>query len=350
MKILYFSQQYGPHDHRFLTAITEFGHRAFFLCADARNLHQDSRPLPAGVEPLNGDLSQAIATSKPDVIHAGPLTTCAYEAAQVGFQPLVAMSWGSDILYDAQTNFFARRRVQAALKSARVLLGDCTAVANTAATLHFPKDRVVTFPWGIDLQSFSPGPDAALRAGLGWTDKFVLLHLRSWEHLYGAETVLRAFLNLAAQHPQLRLLMPGDGSQARRFKRLIEKSGYADRIHLPGRVPQIQLPSYYRAADLYLSASKSDGSSVSLMEALACGQPALVSDIAGNREWVTEGRQGWLFPVADGAALADKIEFAMLDRSALRSMSQHARATAEARADWQRNKLGLQRAYEMAVA
>lgn len=349
MKILYFSQQYGPHDHRFLSAITEFGHQAFFLCADSRKINQDPRPLPAGVELLSGHLSQALAAAQPDVLHAGPLTTCAYEAALSRFHPLVAMSWGSDILYDAQTSFFARRRVSTALKAADVLIGDCVAVADAAAAMRFSPARVVTFPWGIDLQAFTPGP-SELRAQLGWQDKFVLLHLRAWEHIYGSETVLRAFLALAERHPDLRLLMPGAGSQATRFKRLIEKSGFADRVHLSGKIAQADLPAYYRAADLYISASKSDGSSVSLMEALACGLPALVSDIPGNREWVTEGQQGWLFPVADGASLADKIEYAMQDRAALRSMSQHARATAEARADWQRNKLGLQRAYEMAVA
>lgn len=349
MKILYFSPQYGPHDHRFLTAITEFGHRAFFLCADPRKLKQDPRPLPNGVDLLDGDLVQALAAAKPDLVHAGPLTHCAYEVAQTGVQPLVAMSWGSDILYDPQKDFFARRRVRAALGAARVLIGDCAAVVDAAVAIRFPRERVVTFPWGIDLAAFSPGA-SELRSRLGWKDKFVLLHLRAWEHFYGAETVLRTFLALAAKHPQLRLLMPGDGSQAPRFRHLIEKSGYADRIHLPGKVSQAELPAYYRAADLYLSNSKSDGSSVSLMEALACGVPALVSAIPGNREWVSEGEQGWLFPVGDGAALADKIELAMQDRSALRSMSAQARAVAEIRANWQRNKLGLQRAYELAVS
>jgi glycosyltransferase involved in cell wall biosynthesis len=343
------------------------------LCLDSRKLNQDLRPLPPGVQLAEGDLAKAIADFKPNLVHAGPLDSCSYLAAQVGFHPLVAMSWGSDILYKAQQNFFSRRQVRTALRSADVLIGDCAAVANAAVAMQFPSERIVTFPWGIDLAAFSPGamqfpaerivtfpwgvdlaafsPGASdLRTKLGWQDNFVLLHLRAWEHFYGAETVLRAFRALAARHPQLRLLMPGDGSQARRFKRLIEKSGFADRVHLPGKVAQADLPAYYRAADLYLSASKSDGSSVSLMEALACGVPALVSDIPGNREWVSENQQGWLFPVGDGAALADKIELAMQDRAALRTMSQQARATAEARADWQRNKLGLQRAYELAVA
>ena len=66
-------------------------------------------------------------------------------------------------------------------------------------------------------------------------------------------------------------------------------------------------PAYYRSADLYLSASHSDGSSVSLMEALACGRPVLVSDIPGNREWLENSPAGWLFTDGDEDALADGI-------------------------------------------
>ena len=60
-------------------------------------------------------------------------------------------------------------------------------------------------------------------------------------------------------------------------------------------------------ADLYISPSHVDGSSVSLMEALACGLPCLVSDIPANQEWVREGENGWLFPDGDDERLAGKI-------------------------------------------
>jgi glycosyltransferase involved in cell wall biosynthesis len=60
-------------------------------------------------------------------------------------------------------------------------------------------------------------------------------------------------------------------------------------------------------ADLYISPSHVDGSSVSLMEALACGLPALVSDIPANQEWVSEGVNGWLFPDGNADILAEKI-------------------------------------------
>jgi glycosyltransferase involved in cell wall biosynthesis len=99
-------------------------------------------------------------------------------------------------------------------------------------------------------------------------------------------------------------------------------------------------------ADMYVSASHIDGSSVSLMEALACGRPVLVSDIPGNREWVEPGVNGWLFSDGDVDDLAGKILLAAEKRQELASMSISARKIAEERADWERNFPVLLDTYE----
>jgi glycosyltransferase involved in cell wall biosynthesis len=260
------------------------------------------------------------------------------------------MSWGSDILYDAKKSVLDRRRVRTALRSADVLIADCAAVGDAAVKLGFSRKKIVTFPWGVDLTRFNPrGSDGDLRKRLGWQNSFVLLHMRSWEPLYGPETVLRGFLRAAAKQPNLRLLMPGTGSLASRLKAIVRKSGLKDRVYFPGPIEQENLPAYYRAADLYVSASQSDGSSVSLMEALASGLPALVSDIPGNREWVRRGKEGWLFALNDRRGLADKIVAAMDKPIALQKMAKQARATAVKRADWAHNEKELLRAYRLAL-
>jgi len=350
MKILYFSNQYGAHDHRFLSAIIEGGHKAFFLRLRPNGPNQEKRPFPKGVKIVNGTIKEIISKVKPDLVHAGPLTTCSFLVAKTGFRPLVQMSWGSDILFEAKNSALARRRVRAALRSANVLIADCGAVGDAAAKLGFPRKKMVTFPWGVDLERFSPhGGDGGLRKRLGWQNNFVVLHVRNWEPHYDAETVLRAFLRAAAKQQNLRLLMPGTGSQGPQLRKLVQKSGLSDRVHFPGPVAQENLPAYYRAADLYVSASKSDGSSVSLMEALASGLPALVSDIPGNREWVWPAKEGWLFALNDQQGLADKIVAAMSKPTVLQKMAKQARATAVKRADWTRNKKELFRAYQLAL-
>ena len=54
------------------------------------------------------------------------------------------------------------------------------------------------------------------------------------------------------------------------------------------------MPKWFRAADTYISCAQSDGTSVSLLEAMATGLPLIVTDIPSNREWVVEGRMDGL--------------------------------------------------------
>ena len=125
----------------------------------------------------------------------------------------------------------------------------------------------------------------------------------------------RGHLSQAAQsRPELSLMLLGGGSQGTRIRQILINGGVLDRVTFGGQVSQTELPRWYHWADLYISPSHVDGSSVSLMEAMACGLPCLVSDIPGNREWVTEGENGWLFPDGDADALAAKILQAMDQR------------------------------------
>jgi L-malate glycosyltransferase len=122
-----------------------------------------------------------------------------------------------------------------------------------------------------------------------------------------------------------------------------------EQVHFPGQVGQNELPEFFRAADLYVSASHSDGTSISLLEAMACGRPALVSDIPGNRGWIEPGVQGWLFPDSDSDALAEAILTAQENVQLLPAMGQAARRLAEERADWDTNFQELLRAYQLAL-
>ncbi len=363
MRILYFTRAYSPHDYRFLSSLAATCHKVYYLRLERRGIELEDRPVPVEVEQviwrggrkparwqdgwaLRSGLKQVISQIKPDVIHAGPLQTSAFLAAWCGFHPLVSMSWGSDILRDAERNFWWRWATRFTLHRSDMMVGDCQTVRQKAIALGFPEEKITIFPWGVDLEHFSPRLEMDLRQRLGWKDAFVLLSLRSWEPVYGVDVVVEAFIEAARRLPELRLLLLGGGSQTTRLHRMIEDSQMEDRVFFGGQVNQVELPHYYRAADLYLSASHSDGSSVSLMEALACGKAALVSDIPSNREWVTPGKDGWLFPDNDPAALAEGIVQAAAQRQSLAEIGAQARELAEKRANWKQNFQVLLQAYE----
>jgi glycosyltransferase involved in cell wall biosynthesis len=144
--------------------------------------------------------------------------------------------------------------------------------------------------------------------------------------------------------------MLGNGSQAAFLHRIFSEAGLLDQVHFPGQVSQADLPRYYRSADLYISASHSDGTSISLLEAMACGSPVLVSNIPGNQEWIQDGVQGWLFQDGSTEDLAKKIVEAVRLRQHLSQMGQAAHLLAEQRADWKKNIQFLFKAYEMVLS
>lgn len=366
MRILYFSRDFTPHDFRFLSSLAETSHEIYYLRLERNTPQLEDRTLPMSIHQIAFNfgeqkysfrrtiayrraLMQIINKIKPDIIHAGPIQTCAFLVSTTGFKPLVTMSWGSDILKESQKNILLNWVTKHTLDRSTVLLGDCNAVRNKSIEYGFPVDHFVQFPWGIDLDQFSPARSDWFRERRGWQDNFVILSLRSWEPIYGVDVVARAFSLAAKIVPDLRLILLGNGSQASQIRSIIENEGISDKVFFGGQVSQKDLPNYYHSSDLYISASHSDGSSVSLMEALACGIPPLVSDIPGNREWIIPDHNGWLFPDGDVLNLRDQILNIYKIKNDLQEISLNARQQAEQKADWPRNFKELLFGYQLAL-
>ncbi len=369
-RILYFSRDYTTHDHRFLSALAKTEHQVFYLRLEKAPHAAEDRPLPPEIEivewaggrapvswrdgpRLLSSLKQVLRRIQPDLVQAGPLQRSAFLAALSGFRPLVSMSWGYDLIQDASRNALWGWATRNTLKRSAAMVGDCETIRKLAVSFGMPDERIVTFPWGVDLRHFSP-PEHEGKPRTNHADAtrqpFTLLSTRGWEPIYGVEVIARAFVRAARQRPELHLFMLGNGSQASMLRQIFHQAGVQERVHFPGQINQTDLPRHYRSTDLYLSASHSDGTSISLLEALACGRPVLVSDIPGNREWITPGVEGWLFPDGDEVALADAIEQAASDPARLSHMGEAARSLAQKRADWDRNFPQLFKAYELALS
>lgn len=360
MRILYFSKDYGPHDHRFLTALSESSHQVFYLRLERGSRQYEKRPIPKGIEliPWCGglrpvrisdgprllvELRQIIKSLKPDVLHAGPIQNCALLAALSGFHPLLVMSWGFDLMKDVDRGWQWRLATKFALDHADWFTSDCEVTRQKAVDFGFPKDRTTVFPWGVDLEQFSPQPR---QAEPGCSNEFTLFCNRSWEPNYGVDVLARAFVKVARQRADVRLLLLGSGSQSDLLHEIFSTGGISDQIDFGGQVRNSELPGYYRKADVFISPSHVDGSSVSLLEALACGLPCLVSDIPANKEWVVDDQNGWLFPDGDADALADRILGAMNQRLELSRIGRSSRKIAVERADWNKNFQKLLEIYQ----
>lgn len=362
MRILYFSKDYSTHDRRFLSALAKTEHQVAYLRLERNARQVEDRPVPAEIEqvPWAGggrafrwpdvprlvtDLRRVIRETKPDLIHAGPVQSCAFLAALSGFRPLLTMSWGFDLMQDAERDAWWRWVTRYTLRRSTFFVSDAQVTRDRAVAYGMDARCTAVFPWGVDLEHFKPRP-----ASRSHPEPFVLFCNRSWEPRYGVDVLARAFVEVARQRDNVGLLLLGGGSQAQAIRGILAGGNVLGRVQLPGQVSQTDLPRWYAMGDLYISPSHVDGSSVSLMEALACGLPSLVSDIPANKEWVVDGANGWLFPDGDAKALAERILHAVDHRDELQAISQAARKTAEEKADWSRNFGVLLAAYQRAAA
>ena len=365
MRVLYFTRGFGPHDQRFVSALLELGHEVIYLGLMAKrdgltgstfsNRVHIEDDLAVEGDPGWFDLIKLVPKTKetlqrirPDVVHAGPIQKSALLVALAGYHPMVSMSWGSDLLMDARRGL-GRWGAKLTLNRSDAFLCDCQAVKERAQALGMSSERIVVFPWGVKLNHFNPQGSCGPRQKLGWGPDFVLLSARMWEPIYGVVLLVKAFVQTAQQLPNLRLIILGDGSQRTLIHGLLAEAGLEERVHFAGMVANASLPDYYRSADLYISASHSDGSSVSLLEAMACGLPSVVSNIPGNMEWVKHGETGWSFANGVVEELTQGIFTAVQHKGNLKSMGQIARDVVEARADWNKNSPKMIEAYQMAI-
>ncbi|HET7011746.1 MAG TPA: glycosyltransferase family 4 protein [Anaerolineales bacterium] len=364
MRIVYVTRGWTVHDRRFAFSLVEAGHQVAYRAVESIPPQGEAalaRPgiasvaswgasgpsfwprVPKMVRALRGLGEEWNA----DIVHAGPIQRGALVAALAGRRPTLSMSWGSDILRDARVGA-GRWQASFVLRRSDALACDCETVRARCVELGMDPARIVVFPWGVDLDKFAPGSGDGLRSSLGWEKAMVMVAARAWEPLYGMGLVAEAFVLASKKEPNLRLLMLGDGSERERIRGRL--GGLIASSHLPGQVDHSELPRYLSAADVYVSASRSDGSSVTLLESMAAGLPAIVSDIAPNREWVKDGVNGWVFRDGEAQSLAAAILRACASRQELPALGQAARRTVEARADWRANFPRLLEAYELARA
>ena len=175
MRVLYLSDNVSDHNRRFLQALAASSHEVYFLDVTRQVLAEQW--LPAGVQgvelknsiqrnagpsefaELTCEFQSLLKQLRPDLVHAGPVQTCGYVAALSGFHPLVVMSWGSDILVDAERDAEWRDATTVALSAADGFFCDCDAVRSAAQRYaSISSERIVQFPWGIKRGSFTPRP------------------------------------------------------------------------------------------------------------------------------------------------------------------------------------------------
>lgn len=359
MKILYISSNGGIHDYRFLKKLTEdyevlFLHYAANEIIDEidklKNLQIISKKPAFRSFPLASEtfhIKKIIREFKPDIVHTGYVWQVGILAALAGFRPHLSMPWGSDILTEPDKSYIIRKLVSKTLTQADHIQCDAEFVKQKMMEDYkIPGDKITVFPWGIDLQLFSPGDKIKSREKLNLGEgKFVVMFNRHFEPVYGINTMLESFKIFSEGKEDVLLLMLSEGSQKNIALKFITDNKLEEKVCLIGKVANKELPHFLNSADVYISTSVSDGTSLSLLEAMACGLGLVLTDVPAIKEWANESNS-LVVPRNNSKEAANALERYYTNRELIKQHGFNNINIAQQRADWDKNYLILKDIYK----
>lgn len=251
-------------------------------------------------------LARQIASIEPDVVHthSGVWFKASLAARMAGVRRIIHTEHGRakpDPMTDRAIDAIAARRTD-------IIIAVSESVGQQLVATHIaPAARVRIIPNGVETNALRPRTDdGALRQELGISaDVAVLGSIGRLEPIKGYDLMLDAFADLVAawhtEEPPV-LIVAGDGSERERLERSIDDRGLRDRVYFLGWRNDIQ--SLLSTFSLFTMSSRSEGTSISLLEAMSSGLCPVVTDVGGNRAVLGEQLSHRLVPAGDAPALS----------------------------------------------
>lgn len=364
MKICYIASP-DIHTHRWVKYFVDSGHEVHIITStksswdiDGISFHLLRRFGPKlrlinyliNSIPLVIQFKKLIRNVNPDIIHAHFIMDTTLLGAVSGFHPFIVTCWGSDVLIAPQKSKISRWIVKYVLKRVDVITcpGECITEPLTKLGADPQKIRLIHL--GVDTRKFIPQKgDDTLRERLGLINSPVIISTRRFYPIYDVESLIRAIPLVLQSVPSAKFVIIGDGSQADELKKLSKSLVISEAVKFVGWVAHDEIPSYLTLADVYVSTSLSDLASISMMEAMACELPVVVTDSGDNVEWVRNGLNGFIIPIRNSDILAEKIIFLLNNNKLREEMGKANRQLVEKKASYEREMGKMTRLYEELV-
>ena len=194
-------------------------------------------------------------------------------------------------------------------------------VKETFVSRGVPAAKLLLTPYGVNLSNFYPVPKQ---------DKvFRVIHCGNISVRKGVHYLLQAFGELKLPGAELWLI----GSLTDEIRPFLARFASPNLRHL-GPFPELELHQYYSQGSVYCLNSIEDGFGMTLVQAMACGLPAITTTNTGAADAVRDGRGGCIIPIRDVAALKEKMLYFYENPEACRSMGEAARQRVQTGFTW----------------
>jgi glycosyltransferase involved in cell wall biosynthesis len=275
-----------------------------------------------------------------DVVISGPLDSVSIPLSG-GDYSHVGISWATDVMVSAAGSSSLRASLSEALVGMQAVVTDNYSTENALIALGMRESAIIRVPWGPENHRSDIPPKTASRVraevGVG-QEQTLVLYPRSLEPHYDPMVFVEALAEVVSSHPQVVAVLVESGSGVSQVKEAITRRGIDDFVRwVPLQSPD-DFSSLLQAADAVVVTPKTDGTSVTIMEAMSQGIPVVCSLTLGSAEWISEGITGWSFPVGDSAGLVIALEkFLSSPPEEVLAITSRAQRLVELRAGWVRS-------------
>lgn len=253
--------------------------------------------------------------------------------------PFILTSWGLEVLTLPESHFLIRNLAKFAARKALGIIVDAKFLKDIWVKMGIPESKIQVIPFGIDTHIFNPNVNGqTLRKELE-IDKndIVIISTRYFFNAhYNVECLIKAIPLILKKNENTKFIIKGEGPLENYLKKLTQKLNVSQNVRFVRFVPYDKIAQYLSAADIYVSTCFVDSTSVSLLEAMACGLAPVVTDIPGNREWIENGVNGFLFPPRNSEVLAQKIMQLVENQHLRRTFGEKCFQIIKQRATWEK--------------
>ncbi|CAN5668762.1 glycosyltransferase [soil metagenome] len=333
-KILFLGETYRADAITWMNGLKEFGPFEIYtweLTQTGTGVKKFKRALEA-ISKLR-QLRKYIKELKPDLIIAERVTsygfigTLFHKYAKV----VIAQQGITDIFPPTGPSVRIKKLMQRyAFKHAKLIHAWGEVMTKSMFERGASPDKVMVMAKGINLRNYQFEPQIK-------DEKIRAIVTRSLGNDYRHETILAAFEIIRNQQIPFELIIIGDGPLREQLKQSVINKNIDDAVIFAGRIPNTDLPRYLSNSDLYISMPCSEGVSASLFEAMSAGCYPIVTDLPGNRAWITDADNGRLIKVDDVHQLASAIKWYSENRYELKDVLMKNRATVEQKASYEKN-------------
>ena len=249
-------------------------------------------------------------------------------------KPVIVTIHGSDLRMALKSLGFLRKLFIYVCKKATHLNCVSEMQKKGLEQLKIENKRISIIPMSVDEAFLEVGKNRKMRLN---KRPSTILSNRNLLPIYNVSLLIRAIPMVLKEEWKVRFLIAGDGSEREELEKKAKELNVIMSIKFLGRVPHDNMPNVLAETDIYVSTSPYDGTSVSLLEAMASGVFPVVTDIPSNREWITHGENGFLVPADEEKILASKILEAMQTPKLLELAYGKNIEIIEQRANWRNN-------------